>query len=270
MMAFATQYGRVLGGAALAAASAAARQQQSVQCANQQRSLSSLHHGSADYAASPASTTDTRANKKDGVVLRGVLFKTPSASYKDSKLYKAYVKRFGGDKNSDLSFVDVQDLLGDVGLHHDYLASRIFHVMDSERKGAVSFKDVSATCRKMATGTPKEKAELVFTAFDLDGSGTINKKEVRDLLKDLLLANNEATAGFKMIKSENEEELYAGLDPAIIAHLTANKMVSDLFAAADSSWGEIDNKAFTAWAKRGGRVQNDLMNLFPLFAIFSE
>merc|ERR1719159_318873 len=146
--------------------------------------------------------------KKDGIVARSALFKTPSASYRDSKLYTAYLQRFGGDKDSDLTYADVQDLLGDVGVHHVYLARRICHVMDSRGKGTVSFKDVSSTCKKMATGTPKEKAELVFKAFDLDGSGSIDKKEVRDLLKDLLLANHEANTGFRLISTESEEKLY--------------------------------------------------------------
>jgi Ca2+-binding EF-hand superfamily protein len=263
-MAFAVQYGRVLGGAAVAAATMAARKQDSVQCAN----LSSLHRGSADYAASTGNGFDTMAYKKDGIVARSALFKTPSASYKDSKLYQAYLTRFGGVK--ELSYTDVQELLGDVGIHHTYLASRIFHVMDSGNKGTVSFKDVRSTCKKMAAGTPTEKAELVFKAFDLDGSGSIDKKEVRDLLKDLLLANHEANTGFRLISTESEEKLYDGLDTASVALLTANRMVGELFAATDARSGEIDYKAFSGWVKRGGKVQNDLMNLFPLFEVFSE
>jgi len=47
-------------------------------------------------------------------------------------------------------------------------------------------------------------------------------------------------------------------------------MVNELFAVADAKTGEIDCKAFTGWVKRGGKVQNDLMSLFPLFEIFSE
>jgi len=185
---------------------------------------------------------------------------------KGTRLYEAYTKKFGTAKSVQLTFTDIRNLLQEVGVKNDYIAGRIFFVMDADGSGTVDIKEMTSFCKKLANGKPQEKAQFLFKACDLNNNNLIEKTEMRSMLKNLCLWCAQEVPSYSMITNERDAELYADLHGEVLAQVIANRIVADMFQAADTDKsGTISMKEFMFWVNRGGKSLVELIGLFPAF-----
>jgi len=189
-----------------------------------------------------------------------------TANIKGTKLYEAYTNKYGTSKSVQLTFSDIRNLLQEVGVKNDFIAGRIFFVMDADGSGTVDIKEMTAFCKKLAQGKPQEKAQFLFKACDLNSNNVIEKSEMRTMVKNLCLWCAAEVPSYSMISTERDAELYADLHGEVLAQVIANRIVADMFHTADTDKsGTISMKEFMFWVNRGGKNFVELIELFPVF-----
>merc|ERR1712032_1302904 len=111
----------------------------------------------------------------------------------------------------------------------------------------------------------------MFRACDTDGTGSVDKHEMRSLIRSMCLLCHELYPEYTMVKNEKDAELYADMDTQKLAQLTANKMVFEIFTVADKDRsGTIELNELIFWLKRGGKTVNEFQELFPVFDVFTK
>jgi len=186
-------------------------------------------------------------------------------------LFKKYTARYGLNKNVQLTYRDVRELLIQIGIESDYVCGRIFFVIDKDGSGTVDFKEMSSFCKALAKGSTQEKAKFMFKACDLDGDNQIQKDEMRAFVKEMVILCEKTNPEYSLVKTEKEAELYADLHGDVLAQVIANRVVADMFAAADTDRsGTIDLKEFMFWVTRGGKNYIEFCELFPVLEILSR
>lgn len=199
------------------------------------------------------------------------LAKTKSTGHEQTRMFQAYTKRYGTNKNVQLSLADVAEILREVGIKNDYIISRLFMGMDDDNSGTVEFKEVIKFCKTLSQGTQSDKAKFLFSACDLNNNGQIEMFEMRKLLKNMMLSCHESLPDYTLVKTEADVNMLADLDIATIAVILGNRMAYELFLAADTDkGGTIDFKEFSFWLNRGGKSQRELVALFPFFEILGQ
>ncbi|MEI9947849.1 MAG: EF-hand domain-containing protein [Pseudomonadota bacterium] len=78
-------------------------------------------------------------------------------------------------------------------LRSEFLAERMFAVIDRDGNGSISFDEYQAAAQQLIHGTPEEKTRLSFRIHDLDGDGRIDKHEFQRMVRLNLLEEREQT-----------------------------------------------------------------------------
>merc|ERR1712212_161550 len=76
------------------------------------------------------------------------------------------------------------------------MEKHVFRAYDTNNDGYIDFVEFMVIFYIMSDGTPEEVLGKIFRVFDGNSDGTISKKELKRLIKDM----------FMMIKEENPEE----------------------------------------------------------------
>jgi len=191
---------------------------------------------------------------------------TSSRKKTETMLQQVYNQRYGASKSNQLFFTDVHDLLKEVALPDEYIASRIFKVMDSDKSGSVSHTEMVSFCKQLGSGSRQDRVKFVFDACDLNLNGSIDAYELRKLLQHMIITCHNTVPNYAIVSNDYDAALFADLDPEMISHLLANRMVYDIFKVADTDKsGTINFKEFSFWFNRGDRSVKALNTLFHLF-----
>lgn len=209
-------------------------------------------------------------------------------------LQRVYTQRYGASKSTQLVFGDVHDLFKEVAekdaptlgldlsfaspvelsfwlqqeaaLPDEYIATRLFKVMDADNSGSVSHSELVSFCRQLGSGSRWDKIQFVFDACDLNGTGKIKRHDLRDFLQHMIITCHTTMPNYSMISHEYHAAMFRDIDPVTISLVTANRMVHDIFRVADMERnGTIDFTDFAFWFDRGGRSVKALNELFKLF-----
>ncbi|EGG20079.1 calcium-binding protein [Cavenderia fasciculata] len=58
---------------------------------------------------------------------------------------------------------------------------KLFHTMDKDNSGTISFKELSATLSIISTGSIYDKLDLLFDIFDVNKDNRLERSEIKDM-----------------------------------------------------------------------------------------
>jgi NAD(P)H-flavin reductase/Ca2+-binding EF-hand superfamily protein len=73
-----------------------------------------------------------------------------------------------------------------LGMRNDFLAQRIFDVVDTDGTGFIDRDEFLAFAAQLYSEDRRKRLELIFRIYDLDGDGAIDRKEIRKILEESL------------------------------------------------------------------------------------
>lgn len=65
----------------------------------------------------------------------------------------------------------------------DQFCTHVFRTFDKDNSGKIDFNEFLLAINITSGGQPKEKLEWAFQMYDIDGNGTIEKKEMTEIIK---------------------------------------------------------------------------------------
>jgi len=115
----------------------------------------------------------------------------------------------------------------------------VFRVYDKDNSGTIDFVEFMVVYQIMADGSPEEVLRQIFCVFDVNQDGSINQKEMKRLVKDMMLlikdVDNPEQATKDMIASSAFKEMDKNEDgkispeefiTACLAHDRFSKMLA--------------------------------------------
>ena len=111
--------------------------------------------------------------------------------------YDKFFKKYPSGKISKEDFIEESK--------GNLMADTLFDVFDEDKSGCLDFYEFMMVKNTSSLQTPEEKLNWIFSAFDRDGSGSIDTNEIRDIVKGLLkiaakpLMEEEITASVEEI-----------------------------------------------------------------------
>ncbi|GFN95781.1 NADPH oxidase 5 [Plakobranchus ocellatus] len=106
-------------------------------------------------------------------------------------------RRFAKYANRD-NCITEQQFYEALGENKDsFFAERFFHFLDKDRNGQLDMAELEHGARILLSGRTAEKVAFVFTLYDIDGNGTIERSELNQVLTSCVLES-------KMKLNENE------------------------------------------------------------------
>ncbi len=144
--------------------------------------------------------------------------------------------------------------------HSDKFCRRLFDYFDQDRAGTVKFSEFVHGLSVLSLGTPRDKLELAFQIFDVDGQGKIARWEMVHVLESIFVGadvfQSDASPGdgdpaAKAARSEKikavVDEVFANCDKDQSGHLTYME-----FLQAGLKYPELTN--FMSQAGDAGRI----------------
>ncbi len=128
-----------------------------------------------------------------------------SPSEIDSALLKKLERSFARLAGAD-AVIDPGELQAALGLKSEYLAKRVFSLFDTNGSGTIDREEFLSAVKKLVLGTPQEKLLFAFRLMDHDGDGTLDRSE---LLRMVTLSLAESTVVAR--DTQPPEQLVAAL-----------------------------------------------------------
>eukprot|EP01117_Protostelium_nocturnum_P006490 TRINITY_DN2340_c0_g1_i1.p1 TRINITY_DN2340_c0_g1~~TRINITY_DN2340_c0_g1_i1.p1 ORF type:complete len:187 (+),score=49.83 TRINITY_DN2340_c0_g1_i1:78-638(+) len=112
------------------------------------------------------------------------LEKLQQHSHFSGKELKAMYKQFRKETPQGvISKEEFREVMRQMGVVDSFLQDLVFNVFDDDKDGSINFQEFVAALSVMTRGEPKEKLELAFNMYDLDGNGFIDKKEMSQIME---------------------------------------------------------------------------------------
>ncbi|XP_071501185.1 NADPH oxidase 5-like [Diadema antillarum] len=105
----------------------------------------------------------------------------PRTQEKDEKWLAKLEKRFNviaGDDNQ----IDLEEFKRALNVKKSFFAERFFELIDTDRSGSISLKELIGALRLLVYGSPQDKLHFLFQVYDADGSGFIEFDELKTVL----------------------------------------------------------------------------------------
>src|SRR4051812_9787807 len=138
-------------------------------------------------------------------------------------------RRFAGGKAA----LSPSDLKRALELRGDFLAERMFAVLDADGNGSVSLEEYRALAQRLLYGTRREKIRISFRIHDLDGDGRIDVREFQRMVQLNLIEERERTG--------------AVLDPVVVGDALSRRLFHTVDENGDSavSYEEFERMALS-------------------------
>jgi len=186
-----------------------------------------------------------------------------SVGKKFLQLYLAEKSDASGKVNlhESINFTEAKHMLVAAGAKGKDVRN-MFDMMDTDNSNSVDFVEIMAFFLNFGKGTLQEKGSLFFHACDVDGSGSIEQNELKEIVLHMMMSKNE-TDGRDSFMNWNHT-LYAGIPESYVLHYKANELVVEIFEKASKDGEQLTEKEFQTWLLRGGKQVNRLIALFGL------
>ena len=98
-------------------------------------------------------------------------------------------------------------------IQSENIVVRLFDAFDSDNSGTIDFKQFVIGLNKTSKGTKRDKIELAFSVYDVDGSGRIYKDEFIEIFNSLHQEKKKKTTDDNT-KNVNEfaDEIFSHFD----------------------------------------------------------
>ena len=162
----------------------------------------------------------------------------------------ARVSDNNGKMNKDLFTQCCQELLQlDQG---DPLIEQYYKIFDSDEDGFIDFREFVTGASILLKGTPSEKIHFVFSIYDMDKNGTIEKSEMRHCLLSMFHKGVQMLQDVSKALGLPAQANMSNLSREdIIKQDLIDKIVDTCFAQAHGNdttdQSSITEKEFTAW-----------------------
>merc|ERR1719384_292660 len=162
--------------------------------------------------------------------------------------------------HSGLTFDQMKTMLQAAGIKPKQ-CKEMWDLMDTDNSGTVDFCEIMVFFLNYGKGSQQEKGSLFFGACDIDGSGSVEGEELKDIVHHMMMLKREDD-GIQAFTA-GQSRLYNGIPATYILHFQANELVNDIMSTAGKG-DSITEKQFQTWLGRGGKQVNRLMSLFGI------
>jgi len=141
----------------------------------------SANHG--DVAATPAER-QALSHQHLQSFLTKVSMNAITSQLNLSQLHHMNLRFKSYDTSNDgrLSHIEMRQVLADVGITNAEDAEMLIESFDADNSGSIEYSEFMAGCLDVASDGVKDHLKVAFRIFDLDGSGSISKDELRQVL----------------------------------------------------------------------------------------
>lgn len=138
----------------------------------------------------------------------------------------------------------------------------MFDLMDTDNSGTIDFCEIMVFFLEHGQGSLQQKGALFFAACDIDGNGSVEPNELKDIIHHMMLLKREEEGDAMFTAGQGR--IYAGIPATYILHYQANELVNDIFTSAGTreTSEAITEKQFQTWLKRGGKYVKRMTALF--------
>jgi predicted ferric reductase/Ca2+-binding EF-hand superfamily protein len=184
--------------------------------------------------------------------------------------------------------LDSADLKRALRVRDEFLAQRVFAILDRDGSGNVCRTEFLEAVRRLVFGSPREKLRLAFQIHDLDGNGRIEADELRRMIALNLTeeAGSEASGAHStrsraagadqlaaLLLSTADDNLDGALSFEEFERVTcADPRLFALIAKSEASWLAPDAELLASQARHASfsqRLGRLLENRLPYFAFFA-
>ncbi len=156
--------------------------------------------------------------------------------------------------------IDVDELQLGLGLHDAEYARRIFNLVDRDDSGEVTLWEFIDFAQVLISGSADEKLRIIFDLHDLNGDGTIDPAELREILDRSLnehsldIPDEKLTALshalFQSVDADDSGDIsFAEFKSCIDAH----PALRDQMVATSATWLRLPQRIDADRRKRSGR-----------------
>ena len=146
--------------------------------------------------------TEGRLSAKDEKILQDCANKS-QLTYDELKLeYQSWLKRHPNGTVDRKDFLKILTQIIPLYSKDDLkaAANHVFRVFDNDNNGKITFQEFMLVYNILAFGETEEVLGRMFLIFDMEFNGTISKREMRKVIKDLSVLFNGRMEGHE---SEN-------------------------------------------------------------------
>lgn len=112
----------------------------------------------------------------------------------------------------------------------NHFAKHIFRSFDKDNDGVLSFKELMVAMSVASHGTSREKLELAFNVYDINGTGRVTLDDVRHVI--VCIQNNlrRRTSSFVSLKVNDKEvrEMFEAVDVHSRGYWTVDEFIEGM------------------------------------------
>ncbi|XP_060064891.1 NADPH oxidase 5-like [Ylistrum balloti] len=162
-------------------------------------------------------------------------------------------------EDGEISLEEFKDALK---VKKSFFAERFFALFDQDRSGSIELHELMDGLRMLTKGTPAQKLRFLFDVYDVDGSGTID----RDELKTVLMSCTEESS--LSISEENMDALTDILFDSADEDNSGAISFDELKAELEKHPGVLENLTISAaqWLKPPAKNKNKRRTRYCTYA----
>lgn len=127
------------------------------------------------------------------------------------KWYKGFIKDCPSGQLCRKKFIEVYSGFFPDG-NADEFCTHVFRTFDKDNSGIIDFNEFLLAINITSSGKPEEKLNWAFQMYDIDGNGTIEKKEMEEIIKAIYVMLGTSVDAENMTPEKRTDEIFKKMD----------------------------------------------------------